>query len=41
MAFDDAMTETLKLQAGTIVGIINPKPLKATAEYGFSFCLDA
>ena len=41
MAFDEALSETTKIQTGTIVGIVNPKPLKATAEYGFSFCMDA
>ena len=41
MAFDQAMNESLKLQTGTVVGIINPKPMKATPEYGFSFLMDA
>lgn len=41
MAFDAAMTETNKMQVGTVVGVVNPKPMKATLEYGFSFLLDA
>lgn len=41
MSFDEAMSETLKLQIGTIVGIINPKPMKASVEFGFSYCMDA
>ncbi len=41
MAFDAAMNETSKLQVGTVIGLVNPKPMKATVEYGFSFLLDA
>jgi len=31
----------VKCKVGTVVGIINPKPMKATHEYGFSFMTDA
>lgn len=41
MAFDEALSETTKIQSGTIVGIVNPKPMKASVEYGFSYCMDA
>ncbi|CDW78551.1 UNKNOWN [Stylonychia lemnae] len=41
MAFEDAIGETTKIQQGTIVGLVNPKPMKATVEYGYSFCIDA
>lgn len=41
MSFDDALVETTKIQSGTIVGIVNPKPMKPNPEYGFSFCMDA
>lgn len=41
MAFDDAIAECNKIQQGTIIGIVNPKPMKANVEYGYSFCIDA
>lgn len=40
MLFDEVTQAIQKYQIGSIVGVINPKPLKPSHEYGYSYCVD-
>ena len=40
MAFGEPATFVAKLSIGTVIGLLNPKPMKSTPEQGITFCID-
>ena len=41
MAFGDSQNEIGNIRAGTVLAVISPRLMKATPEYGVSFCVDS
>ena len=40
LVFGDLADKVYKLTIGTVIGLINPKPLKRDPKHGFSFAID-
>ena len=39
--YGEALTHLSKMQIGSIIGLANPRPMKASAEFGYTYIIEA